>query len=106
GKETFFDKGIIQLKTTTNPKGLVSLESNFDNVDHNVNRCITASKDIEEHDLSTKEKPRKIWLGSNLSKEEKQSYIQLLKKYQDYMAWTYSELKGYKEDLFQHMIPL
>ncbi|KAH9308873.1 hypothetical protein KI387_036784, partial [Taxus chinensis] len=64
------------------------------------------SRDVEEHDLGTKEKPRKIWLGSNLSKEEKQSYVQLLKKYQDCLAWSYSELKAYREDLFQHEIPL
>ncbi|KAH9317700.1 hypothetical protein KI387_019469, partial [Taxus chinensis] len=38
--------------------------------------------------------------------DEKQSYIQLLKKYQDCMAWTYSELKAYREDLFQNEIPL
>ncbi|KAH9291378.1 hypothetical protein KI387_043437, partial [Taxus chinensis] len=75
GKETLFDKGIIQLKTNTIPRGLVSLESNFDNVDRIVNRFMEASRDIEEHDLGTKEKPRKIWLGSNLSKKEKHSYI-------------------------------
>ncbi|KAH9307187.1 hypothetical protein KI387_044402, partial [Taxus chinensis] len=65
--------------TNTFPRRLVSLESNFDNVDRIINRSIATSRDVEEHDLGTKEKPRKIWLGSNLSKKEKQSYIQLLK---------------------------
>ncbi|KAH9289925.1 hypothetical protein KI387_034042, partial [Taxus chinensis] len=31
GKETLFGKGIIQLKTNAIPRGLVALESNFDN---------------------------------------------------------------------------
>lgn len=106
GKETLIGKGIIQLKTNTIPRGLVALKSNFDNIYRIVNRCMAASRDIEEHDLDTKEKPRKIWLDSNLSKEEKKSYIELLKRYQDCIAWTYSELKSYREDLFQPEIPL
>lgn len=106
GKETLFGKVIIQVKTNTSPRGLVALETNFYNVDSIFNRNMSASRDVEENDLGTKKKPRKIWLGSNLRKEEKHSYVQLLKKYQEFMAWTYCELKEYREDLFQHGIPL
>lgn len=67
---------------------------------------MSTSRDVEEHNLGTNGKPNKIWLGRNLSKEEKESYAQLLKKYQDCLAWSYSELKSYREDLFQHEIPL
>ncbi|KAH9326464.1 hypothetical protein KI387_006642, partial [Taxus chinensis] len=59
------------MKTNTIPRGLVALESNFDNVDCIVNRHMSASRDVEEYDLGTKDKPRRIWLGSNLNREEK-----------------------------------
>ncbi|KAH9303262.1 hypothetical protein KI387_014845, partial [Taxus chinensis] len=85
---------------------LVALESNFSNVDCIINRNMFASRNVEEHNLGTNDKPRKIWLGRNLSKEEKHSYAQPLNKYQDCLAWYYSELKAYREDLFQHEIPL
>ncbi|KAH9303254.1 hypothetical protein KI387_014837 [Taxus chinensis] len=106
GRETFFEKDIIQLKTNAIPRSLVTLESNFNNVDCIINRNIPTSRDVEEHNLGTNGKPRNILLGINLSKEEKQSYAQLLKKYQDCLAWFYSELKAYREELFQHEISL
>ncbi|KAH9298466.1 hypothetical protein KI387_030148, partial [Taxus chinensis] len=70
GKDSLFGKDIVQLKTNTIPRGLVALESNFDNDDCIVKRHMSALRDVEEHNLGTKDKPRKIWLGSNLSKEE------------------------------------
>jgi len=32
--------------------------------------------------------------------------IALLKKFKKYFTWSYDELKAYREDLFQHTIPL
>ncbi|KAH9325430.1 hypothetical protein KI387_005608, partial [Taxus chinensis] len=63
GRETLFGKDIIQLKTNTIPRGLVTLESIFNNANCIINRSMSASRDVEEHDLGTKEKPRKAWLG-------------------------------------------
>lgn len=70
-RETLFGKDIIQLKTNTIPRGLVALEENFNTVDCIINKNMFVSRDVEEHDLGTKEKLGKVWLGSNLSKEEK-----------------------------------
>lgn len=36
----------------------------------------------------------------------KQQLVMLLKKYKHVFAWSYDDLKAYKEDLFQHEIPL
>lgn len=71
GRETLFGKDIIQLKTNTIPIGLFALESNFDNVDYIINRKISASRDAEDHNLGTSDKPRKVWFSRNLNKEEK-----------------------------------
>ncbi|KAH9326293.1 hypothetical protein KI387_006471, partial [Taxus chinensis] len=59
GRETLFGNDIIQLKTNTIPRGLVALESNFNNADCIINRNVSASRDVEEHNLGTNDKPRK-----------------------------------------------
>lgn len=36
----------------------------------------------------------------------KENMIALLRKYKNVFAWSYDDLKAYREDLFQHEIPL
>jgi hypothetical protein len=38
--------------------------------------------------------------------EERNEIIKLLKEYRDVLAFTYDELKVYREDVIQHVIPL
>ena len=41
-----------------------------------------------------------------LSPKVRRSLIYLLRKYRHVFAWSYDDLKAYRQDLFQHVIPL
>ena len=47
-----------------------------------------------------------VKLSSELSREIKDKYIQLLKKNVDVFAWPYEDLKVYDTEVIQHIIPL
>ena len=47
-----------------------------------------------------------VKIGKNTPKEVKEQIINLLREYRDVLAFTYDELKVYKEDVLQHTIPL
>jgi len=59
-----------------------------------------------EINIGTEEVPRFIKIGKGTSKKEKKELISLVQEYRDVFAFTYDELKEYKEDVFQHTIPL
>ena len=107
GKETIFGQEVIQLKTNKVPKGLVVLENIFDNHDRTkgvVKDC--KPQELEEVNLGTNEAPKKVYIGQNLSNKIKKTLIDLLRKFRHVFAWSYDDLKAYREDLFQHVIPL
>lgn len=107
GKEIIFDQEILQLKTNKMPKGLVMLESVFDNHDRFKSE-VKSSKtdDLEEINLGTEEAPKKVYIGRNVSPFIKKTLVSLLRKYRHVFAWSYDGLKAYREDLFKHIIPL
>ena len=47
-----------------------------------------------------------VKIGKNTPNETKKQIINLLKEYRDVLAFTYDEVKVYKEDVLQHTIPL
>jgi hypothetical protein len=47
-----------------------------------------------------------IKIGKGTSEKERKDLISLVHEYRDVFAFTYDELKAYKEDVFQHTIPL
>ena len=64
------------------------------------------AKDLEEVNLGTKETPKKVYIGKKLSPKIRKNLIGLLRKYSHVFVWSYDDLKAYREDLFQHEIPL
>ena len=44
--------------------------------------------------------------GKCTSEKERNDLVNLVKEYRDVFAFTYDELKSYREDVFQHTIPL
>ena len=38
--------------------------------------------------------------------EEKEEYVNLMKKYTDVFAWSYEDLKEYDTSIIQHTIPI
>ena len=107
GKDTIFGQEVVQLKTNKIPKGLVVLEIFFDNQDKSkIDTSKYDAKDLEKVNLGTKETPKKVYIGKKLSPKIKHNLIDLLRKYRHVFAWSYDDLKAYREDLFQHEIPL
>lgn len=62
--------------------------------------------DIEECNIGTLENPKLIKLSKSLPLEEKLKYIELMKEFQDVLAWSYKDLKSYDTSIIQHTIPL
>ena len=62
--------------------------------------------DYIEINIRMKTKPKNIKIGKGTSEKERNNLINLVKEYRDVFAFTYDELKAYREDVFQHTIPL
>jgi hypothetical protein len=69
------------------------------------NEVIKAGSYIEVS-IGTEEVPRLIKIGKGTSEKERKQLISLVSEYRDVFAFTYDEIKAYKDDVFQHTIPL
>lgn len=56
--------------------------------------------------VSTKEDPRLVQIGSTLSSEERERLIALLKDCKDIFTWSYEDMLGIDPEIVQHRIPL
>jgi hypothetical protein len=56
--------------------------------------------------LELLKKPRMVKIGKTTPIEERVEIVKLLKEYRDVLAFSYDELKVYREDVIQHVIPL
>ena len=89
------------------PKGLVPLEILFDRNDVAVKGKISnENADMDECNIGTKEDPKFVKLSSNLPREQRTKYVELLREFVDVFAWTYEDLKTYDTSVIEHKIPL
>jgi hypothetical protein len=89
------------------PKGLVPLEILFDGNDVAVKvKGSTDDADIAEYNIGTEKDPKFVKLSSNLSREQRVEYAELLKEFADVFAWTYEDLRTYYTSVIEHKIPL
>ena len=89
GKEIVFGQEILQLKMNKLPKGLVMLESAFDNQDRFTSEVKDKNpKELEEVNLGIVEAPKKVYIGKKISPKIKKALIDLLKKYRHVLAWS------------------
>jgi hypothetical protein len=83
------------------------LEKIFDRHDmHKKKKEVIKPGSYIEVNIGTEEVPRLIKIGKGTSKKERKELISLVSEYRDVFAFTYDELKAYKDDVFQHTIPL
>ncbi|RVW21846.1 Retrovirus-related Pol polyprotein from transposon 17.6 [Vitis vinifera] len=52
------------------------------------------------------DQPRDLRIGSDLSTDERDSLIQLLRSYLDVFAWSYEDMPGLDPSIVQHRLPL
>ena len=100
-------KDIIQLKSNSFPRGLVTLEDIFDSNDVARSPKVAPRDDeVEECNIGTEEDPKVIKISKNLTQESKERYIKLMKEFYDVFTWSYDDLKVYNLGVIQHTIPV
>ena len=52
------------------------------------------------------EDPKPVYIATDLSHEEEEELVRLLREYRDIFAWSYKDLKGIDPEICQHTIPL
>ncbi|WJZ92665.1 hypothetical protein VitviT2T_011649 [Vitis vinifera] len=77
--------------------------SDSDPVDQRVSPAVG---DTEIVDFGTADQPRELRIGSDLSTDERNSLIQLLRAYLDFFAWSYEDMPGLDPSIVQHRLPL
>jgi len=90
------------------PRNVVALEQHFDR--HDATKLREENKmdpgEYLEINIGTSEDPKMVKIGKGTSLEEGKKLIDLLREYRDVLAFSYDELKGYREDVMEHTIPL
>jgi hypothetical protein len=88
---------IVQLPNNHIPKGLVlAVKRKASNEEVDVNEC----------NIGTEEDSKFVKFPSNLSREQRTEYDELLRELADVFAWTYEDLKTYDTSIIEHKIPL
>ena len=77
--------------------------SNSDPIDQRVSPAI---EDTEVVDFDTADQPRELRIVSDLSTDERDSLIQLLRSYLDVFAWSYEDMSSLDPSIIQHRLPL
>ena len=88
------------------PKKVVEWERDFDRQGRCKKKETRKLEDYIEINIGTEEEPRKIKIGKGTSEKERKNLIELVKEFRDVFSFQYDELKAYRDDVFQHTIPL
>ena len=90
------------------PRDRVAMEQMFDR--HDVVKRKEDKKidwgEFIEVNIGTPHDPKIIKIGKSTTEEERKKLINLLQEYRDVLGFSYEELKGYREDVMEHTIPL
>ena len=78
----------------------------------NVLKTIKIDSNSENHDplvevnLGTQEEPRVTFISGHLRPNEFARILEVLKKYKDCFAWSYTELQGLNRKLVEYRLPI
>lgn len=103
---------MLLLKGNKIPKGLVSLKCLFDRKDGYVKQgkkeapAIQNYGEYEKINIGTKEDPKFVNLGKCCYEAERKRFIDFLIEFRGVSAWSYDDLKNFRDGKFQHQIPL
>ena len=82
-------RDIVQLKSNHIPRGLIPLESLFDQNDVARDPKVEPTTDaLEDINIGTEGDPKIIKLSKKLPAKEKEGYVKLMNKYTDVFAWS------------------
>jgi hypothetical protein len=98
---------IIDLPDGPLPKGVIPLERLFDRNDMYKGKSSRKIDDeVIEFNIGTEESPKMVKFGKGTMPDEREKLISLIREFKDVFAWSYEDLKAYREDVIQHTIPL
>jgi hypothetical protein len=98
---------VIKLKDNKFPEGVLPFVKIFDRYDmYKRKKEEKKPDDVIEINIASVESPKLIRIGKHTSLEERKELENLIREYKDVFAWTYDDLKAYKDDIIQHTIPL
>ena len=80
-----------------------SSASDLDPIDQRVSPATEHTKVV---DFGIADQPSELKIGSDLSTDESDCLIQLLKSYLNIFAWSYEDMPGLNPSIFQHRLPL
>lgn len=101
------DVEIVDLASNVIPRGVIPLERLFDRDDAYVKgKEPNKPKDYVEINIGSDCDPGIIKIGTNTSPQGRKEIETLVREYRDVFAWSYDDLKAYREDVIQHTIPL
>ena len=63
-------------------------------------------QELDEINIGSNEAPKKVHIGLNFPTRIRIQPISFLRNYRHVFVWSYDDVKAYREDLFQHVIPL
>ena len=90
------------------PGNIVALEQHFDW--HDATKLKEENKmdpgEFIKVNIGTAKDPKIVKIGKGTNEEERKKLTNVLHEYMDVLAFSYDELKGYREDVMQHIIPL
>ena len=69
-------------------------------------RVSPTTGDAEIVDFDTADQSRELMIGLDLSTDERDSLVQLLRSYLDVFAWSYEDMLGLDPSIVQHHLPL
>jgi hypothetical protein len=94
-------------KTNPIPRRLIAQEKIFDRQDGHKHKGESNEKPCDhlEVNIGSDKEPRMVNVGKTTPIEERNQIDKLLMEYRDVLALTYDELKVYREDVIQHVIP-
>ena len=71
------------------------------------NKSYDGPEDAKKIDIAEPgEESRPMYIATNLTSEEEQELIKLLKEYCDVFGWSFKDLKGVDPAVCQHTIPM
>ncbi|KAL6330164.1 hypothetical protein AAG906_040084 [Vitis piasezkii] len=72
----------------------------------NDQRVLFTTTDVKIVDFGTTDQPRELRIGLDLSTDERDSLVQLLRSYLNVFAWSYEDMSGFDPSIVQHHLPL
>ncbi|RVX08373.1 hypothetical protein CK203_014115 [Vitis vinifera] len=69
-------------------------------------RVLFTTTDVKIVDFGTTDQPRELRIGLDLSTDERDNLIQLLRSYLNVFALSYEDMSGFDPSIVQHLLPL